>query len=185
MPNEMYCSNLQCIHHSNPKLSSGNGCEIYEEISELVSCGWFRPPTTATQEEISEAFSERVGKFDFDRLPSCGLLPIPEVKNEGKKADAGKLRYSLIPRGTLKLVVRVLTLGAVKYDDDNWKQVPNARARYYDAAKRHIEAWWEGQIYDEPSEDNPSGDNEHHLAHAICCLLFLIWFDNDNKVGGK
>ena len=53
---------------------------------------------------------------------------------------------------------------------DNWQRVPSARTRYYDAAMRHIDDWWNGSEVDEES-------NLPHLAHAICCLLFLLWFD--------
>lgn len=93
------------------------------------------------------------------------------VQNVGRKDDAGKLRWSLVPMGTMEYVVRVLTNGAKHYADDNWKIVPNARTRYYDAAKRHIGLWWGGEKID-PDHGTP------HLAHAICCLLFLLWFDD-------
>ena len=89
---------------------------------------------------------------------------------EGVKKDAGKPRWSLIPAGTLLEVVRVLTFGAQKYDDDNWMGVPEARKRYYDALQRHVEAWWGGEVADPES-------GFHHLAHAVCCALFLMWFD--------
>ena len=57
---------------------------------------------------------------------------------------------------------------------DNWRYVDNARTRYFDAAQRHIMAWWQGE-----QTDSESG--KHHLAHAVCCLMFLMWFD---LVGG-
>lgn len=98
------------------------------------------------------------------------VKPQVETKSEGKKFDCGKPRWSLLPRGTLLKVIQVLEAGAVKYDVDNWKSVPDARTRYYDAMNRHIEAWWSGEKYDQE-------DGLHHLAHATCCALFLIWLD--------
>ena len=92
------------------------------------------------------------------------------LQSEGKKFDSGKPRWSLLPRGTLRKVIQVLEAGAVKYDVDNWKIVPDARTRYYDAMNRHIEAWWGGE-----KQDPETGI--HHLAHATCCALFLIWLD--------
>lgn len=75
-------------------------------------------------------------------------------------------------------MVTVLTLGAQKYDDDNWKKVPNAKARYYDACYRHVEAWRVGENLDPET-------GCHHLAHAICCLMFLLWFClNQKEVSG-
>ena len=101
----------------------------------------------------------------------------PSSSTLGLKYDNSKLRYSLIPLDSLQEVVKVLEFGAKKYAPDNWKHVEDAQARYWDAAMRHIVAY---------KLDNKT-DSEtglSHLAHAICCLLFLINFDNnenDNK----
>lgn len=88
----------------------------------------------------------------------------------GRKADKGKPRWSLLPRGAVQQVVSVLEFGAQKYAPENWKLVSDARTRYYDALHRHVEAWWCGERIDPDS-------GLHHLAHAACCLLFLLWFD--------
>lgn len=92
----------------------------------------------------------------------------------GRKKDAMKLRYDLIPFRELESVVRVLTFGAQKYDDDNWKRLPNLRTRYLAACLRHVCSWAQGERYDSES-------GESHLAHAICCLLFCMWGDNGNN----
>jgi hypothetical protein len=92
--------------------------------------------------------------------------------SEGKKFDIGKERWSLFPKGALQQVLRVLEFGAQKYAPDNWKQVPNARQRYYDAMMRHIESWWSGEKTDPET-------GIHHLAHAVCCALFCVWLDSD------
>lgn len=90
--------------------------------------------------------------------------------SNGQKHDQNKPRYSLLPSATLNHVIAVLEFGADKYGVDNWQQVQNLRTRYYDACMRHIDSWWSGEINDIES-------GKHHLAHAICCLLFLMWFD--------
>lgn len=72
-----------------------------------------------------------------------------------------------MPLDATTAVVRVLTKGAAKYADDNWRKVPNARRRYLAAAWRHIVAWASG-------EKNDPDDGLPHLAHAICCLMFLM-----------
>lgn len=64
-------------------------------------------------------------------------------------------------------VVKVLTYGATKYERDNWKHVENGEHRYLAAALRHIAAYQSGEQYDKET-------NESHLAHAICCLIFLL-----------
>jgi hypothetical protein len=85
------------------------------------------------------------------------------------KADDDKDRWDLLPWREFREVVQVLTYGAQKYSAHNWKQIPNARERYFAAALRHMSAWREGEITDESTY--------HHLAHAICCILFLMWYD--------
>ena len=96
----------------------------------------------------------------------------------GRKDDSNKPRYSLLPTGTINQVVQVLEYGASdKYEVDNWQKIPDARRRFYDAAMRHIDAWWSGEIIDIDKE-GVKGSQLPHLAHAICCLLFLLWFDN-------
>ena len=90
---------------------------------------------------------------------------------EGVKFDDGKLRYDLLPICGIREIIRVLMHGAKKYDDNNWHKVasqPEGKARYYNACKRHIDDWWEG-------EENDKESGLHHLAHAACCLLFLLW----------
>lgn len=92
----------------------------------------------------------------------------------GTKYDDEKPRWGLVPWSSMEEVVVVLTIGARKYSPDNWKFVPNAPERYFDAALRHITAWRAGQ-----KRDPETG--RLHLAHAVCCLLFMIWFDLGRK----
>lgn len=96
----------------------------------------------------------------------------------GIKHDAAKPRWSLLPAGTVAQIVAVLEFGARKYAPDNWQRVPDARQRYYDALHRHVEAWWTGERTDPET-------GQHHLAHAGCCVLFLLWLDRvDAAIAG-
>jgi hypothetical protein len=92
------------------------------------------------------------------------------IKVEGVKFDNDKPQWSLMQWKALSQVVDVLTYGAKKYAPDNWKKVPNARQRYLDAGFRHFTAYAAG-------EKNDSETGLSHLAHAMCCLLFLLAFD--------
>ena len=95
------------------------------------------------------------------------------LAEEGKKLDKGKPRWSLLQWDVLGEVVKVLEHGARKYAPENWRKVPDARQRYYDAAMRHLTAWWMG----EDNDDGPGGSGLPHLAHALCCLSFLLALD--------
>ena len=91
-------------------------------------------------------------------------------KNVGRKFDDGKPRWDLMPFACLNEVVKVLTFGAKKYDDNNWQQIEHPRDRYFAATLRHLTHRKVGEKYDEET-------GLHHIAHAICCLLFFLWFD--------
>ena len=59
----------------------------------------------------------------------------------GVKYDGQKPRWNLVPWAQLETVVQVLTFGAAKYPEaDNWKRVPDTRARYFAAVQRHLVA---------------------------------------------
>lgn len=83
-----------------------------------------------------------------------------------RKFDSAKTRYDLIPPGALKEIADVLTYGATKYSAHNWA-AGTEWSRYYNALRRHLEDWWGG-------EDDDPETNYKHLAHAGCCLLFLL-----------
>ena len=89
----------------------------------------------------------------------------------GIKNDEEKLDWSLLPIGPIEKVIKVLSHGAEKYSKDNWKNVPDAKRRYLNAAFRHLSAISDGQWMDEDS-------GQPHAACAVCSLLFLLWFGN-------
>lgn len=102
----------------------------------------------------------------FKNIDDGKVIP-PTV---GVKYDNDKPQWSLLPFRALKEVVEVLTYGAKKYAPDNWKKVPDARRRYIDAGFRHLTAYASGEKHDPET-------GKHHLAHAICCMLYLVAFD--------
>jgi len=104
------------------------------------------------------------------------------VVPEGRKDDQDKLRYDLIPPELLEEVARVLTYGAVKYSERNWER-GMAWGRPFGALMRHMWAWWKGENCDPET-------GYSHLAHAACCVTFLITYerrgigkDDRHKVG--
>jgi len=95
--------------------------------------------------------------------------------SEGQKFDKGKVRYGLLPPLALQEVAEVLTAGANKYSPNNWKKVKDLHVRYVDAAYRHLEATRLGETLDGET-------GRHHLAHAICCLMFLLETEIENEI---
>lgn len=88
----------------------------------------------------------------------------------GKKDDATKRRYTLLPWAAVEQVVDVLDFGAKKYGEENWRHVESWRDRYTNAALRHIVAYAQGERFDRES-------GRPHLAHAVCSLLFVLALD--------
>src|SRR3990170_2880042 len=85
-----------------------------------------------------------------------------------RKFDQGKVRWDLMPWEALEAVARVITAGAAKYGERNWEG-GYAWGRLFGAAMRHLSKWWLG-------EDRDPETGESHLAHAACCVLFLLTF---------
>lgn len=124
----------------------------------------------ALQEEIDRRAQDEVG-IDPDPYcadPKCAVLTTHRKHlPEGRKDDTAKPRWDLLPMDAVAPIVDVLTYGAKKYAPDNWRRVPDSRARYYAAALRHLTAWWLGEEIDPES-------GLRHLAHVGCCVLFLL-----------
>jgi hypothetical protein len=86
---------------------------------------------------------------------------------EGMKFDSGKPLMSLIPARAETAMAEVLTFGATKYGPDNWRKVANGDQRYLDALMRHVNSHRRGELLD-------SETGLPHLAHAMCCVAFLL-----------
>lgn len=85
----------------------------------------------------------------------------------GTKYDHGKPILGAVPPHAELAVGRVLTFGAEKYARGNWDKVEDHENRYMDAALRHLNAYRRGELTDDES-------GESHLAHAACCILFML-----------
>ncbi len=87
--------------------------------------------------------------------------------NEGRKYDEGKTRFDLVPPLAEEAVAEVMTYGALKYDEENWRYVANAKRRYQAAARRHMNAHRRGELFDAES-------GKPHLAHAAASLMMVL-----------
>lgn len=89
------------------------------------------------------------------------------MSEAGKKYDAGKPRWDLVPLRAHSEFVDVLTFGAEKYTANGWRQVIGWRWRYTRAGLGHVIKYMMGQRNDEETR-------KHHLAHALCCFYFVL-----------
>ena len=108
-------------------------------------------------------------------LISAFVDEMQAIDDQKIKADAGKLRLTLVPREIIRAIARIRMYGNDKYgDSESWRKV--APERYRDAAFRHFLAYL----------DDPKGVDEEsglpHLWHLACNIAFLCeteGFDHD------
>ena len=91
----------------------------------------------------------------------------------GMKDDSGKLRWDLVEFESLDELAGVLTYGAQKYEEDNWKKVDNPQQCYFSALMRHVSAWKKGEVVDE--------DGYSHMAHVMANAMFLMYFEEEER----
>ena len=84
---------------------------------------------------------------------------------QGKKYDMNKERMDLVPWSSVREMAKVLTFGADKYGDHNWRNGIE-HSRLYAATMRHLTSYWLGE-----SVDPESGLS--HLAHAMTNLAMM------------
>lgn len=98
-----------------------------------------------------------------------GSLPLPmpgAAAPAGVKHDAGKPPLGLISRLALEEEAKVMAFGVQKYGTHNWRSGMDF-SRLMDAALRHVYAFADGEDLDKET-------GLSHLAHARCCLAFLL-----------
>ena len=90
-----------------------------------------------------------------------------EVK--GKKLDAGKIMWDLLPMGALEEIAKLYTFGTKKYASWNW-YLGLSYSRCWAAMWRHSYSWW----WKREDYDGESGC--HHLAAVAFYALVLLTF---------
>lgn len=108
-------------------------------------------------------FSEEAAKKIMDDLDKGAAL----------KFDQDKLPLHLLSTEAMNQTAAVLKFGAKKYAEHNWRK-GFAWSRPLAAAMRHITAFNDG-------EDKDPESGLSHLAHAACCIMFLLEFEKTHQ----
>lgn len=101
-------------------------------------------------------------------------------RDQTAKADEGKPRLTLVPRGIIWAIEAIRSYGCRKYPSggaENWRQVEPER--YRDALLRHLFAY----LDDPKGLDAESG--YPHLWHVATNVAFLIELEETQKTGGS
>ena len=102
-------------------------------------------------------------------LVSRGNKNISKATGTALKFDQDKLPLHLLSTEAMNQTAAVLAFGAQKYAEHNWR-AGFAWSRPLSAAMRHITAFNAG-------EDRDPESGLSHLAHAACCIMFLLEFE--------
>ena len=86
------------------------------------------------------------------------------------KYDSEKPRMDLLDPTAMQELAMVLTFGAGKYAANNWRY-GLSKGRLIAAALRHLFAYLGG-------EDKDPESGLSHVAHAMCCCMFLIGLEH-------
>ena len=102
-------------------------------------------------------------------IPPETLEAIRKQFGTAIKHDQDKLPLHLLSTEAMNQTAAVLAFGAQKYAEHNWRN-GFAWSRPLSAAMRHITAFNAG-------EDRDPESGLSHLAHAACCIMFLLEFE--------
>jgi hypothetical protein len=91
----------------------------------------------------------------------------PKEPNPKDIVGSTKLPISLWPETATLVGCLGLLDGALKYGRTNWRATPVKASIYVDAAKRHLNAYFEGETLD-PDSGIP------HLGHALASIAILV-----------
>lgn len=86
-----------------------------------------------------------------------------------------KVPLHLVPPSSTHYLAVAFNDGASKYGPYNWRDSQISASVYYAAAKRHLDAWWDG-------EDVAHDSKVEHLAHAMACMAIMLDAASINKI---
>lgn len=136
-------------------------------------------PTTAQIKAMAAEINYRGAKkldeihkaaiVDTATIPPETVAAIQKQFGTALKFDGDKLPLHLLSTEAMNQTAAVLKFGAQKYAEHNWRK-GFAWSRPLSAAMRHITAFNAG-------EDTDPESGLSHLAHAACCIMFLLEFE--------
>lgn len=158
----------------------GGGCSC--GLNRVCDCGVDKNPHYVVTN------TPRPGDLPGSRDRGKLLPPIKDVvaayPDDNPKTAVGitKPAMSAIPPTALVHLAHAMADGVRKYGRMNWREKKVSSTVYYDAAMRHMMAWYDG-------EDHAQDSGAHHLAHAMACLMILLdareaGMLNDDRPGG-
>ena len=152
----------------------GSGCNLQVSISSLYESPGeylekFQKQTPEATVTNYVAVSQPTPSVDVFTPKQKLTFTTPKNKVT-MKSSVTKPDYYLLPHDALNEVAMVLAKSKDKYPPENWRDILNWRHEFYSAAMRHMQNWRIGKTRD----DGEGGLGTHHLANAICNLMFIL-----------
>lgn len=104
----------------------------------------------------------------FDPVETQTFGPLQEIKDTNPKDVIGirKAPLSTVPANVIAELGVAMLEGASKYGRHNYRATGVRASVYYDAAMRHLIAWWEGEDIDPDS-------GVSHITKLLACMTVL------------
>ena len=149
--------------------STCSDCPILSVTGELDCLLWaWDNPRTAARLMGYEVIEDDIPAPEYD--PQDVAF---NRADQSAKADAGKIRPTLVPLALIEAVAAVREYGCSKYHDpDNWRRVEPQR--YRDALYRHWLAYLKNPEACDPESRLP------HLWHLVTNAAFLIEMERED-----
>ncbi|TXR49902.1 dATP/dGTP diphosphohydrolase domain-containing protein [Phyllobacterium endophyticum] len=110
-------------------------------------------PLTLPQAAFVDSIIETATAYPDDNPKTAVGLTKPSMAN--------------VPTTALLHLMRAMADGARKYGRMNWREKTVTASIYYDAAFRHMAAWYDG-------EEDATDSKVHHLGHAMACFAIIL-----------
>ena len=136
--------------------------------------GWLDSVGASIEHRIATAL--RKPCWDAETMaPLAIAAPAGEKPTNPKDAiGSNKLPLHLWPTTATAVGCLPMLEGALKYGRSNFRAIGVRASIYYDACRRHLDAWFEG-------EDDAPDSGIPHLGHALACLAIIV----DAHAAGK
>lgn len=107
--------------------------------------------------------SQRQNSYEWGRNPPSSFLFKVMEKDKALRFDDDKVLHQLLPPDALHELAKVYTMGAKKYEPNNWRKGMKW-SRVIGSLKRHLNALERGEDYD--GERGVEADGKSGLLHA-------------------
>jgi dATP/dGTP diphosphohydrolase, N-terminal len=112
--------------------------------------------------------------MEYGNVPESAPKEAEKLSNPKDIVGSNKVPLHLFPLTAVAAGCLAFLEGVLKYGRSNFRVVGVRSSIYYDAARRHLDSWFEGEDIDPESGID-------HLGKALACIAVLI----DAKAAGK